>query len=153
MSTRDEYPTTDINQVATTTPTGEDTMGMLAEPNAVMVMDQRPGSEVVASQVYLNPEGLGGYVVIHESVNGEPGAVLGTSAYLPAGESTGVTVTLTRATKDGETLVAVLHNDDGDKTYNAQLDGEVTSTIADGEAIMGQFMIDVDAPTDIQVMF
>ena len=91
--------------------------GMLAEENAVVVMEQKPGNTVLGSMVYLAAPG---FLVIHEDTNGQPGAILGASTLLQAGESSNITVSLSRATQDGERLHAMLHADtDGNGTFSA----------------------------------
>lgn len=89
---------------------------VLAEDNAIMISDQRPGSTLTGT-VYLAAPG---YVVIHEDDGGQPGAVIGKSALLPAGENRDVRVTLTRAAREGEVLRALLHSEmDGNALFSA----------------------------------
>src|SRR3989344_8174153 len=75
------------------------TSGMLGEKNAVIVSEQRPGKRVIVSAVHLASPG---FVVIHDDISGAPGAIIGASALLRAGETTNIMVVLTRAAKDGE---------------------------------------------------
>ncbi len=118
--------------------------GMLAEDNAVMVSDQRPGTTVSGTAVLAAP----GYLVIHADSAGAPGAVLGSSALLRAGENAGVNITLSRATKDGETLHAMLHSDtDGNGAFNASKDMPVQSTL--GGPIHGTFQVSSSASGDV----
>lgn len=128
------------------TPTSapEDTSSaMLAEENAVVVVEQRPGSTATASAVVLASPG---FLVIHEDNNGAPGAILGASTVLSAGESKNVEVTLSRATRDGERLHAMLHSDaDANGTFNASADTPVQSTL--GGPISGWFEVSSSADT------
>ncbi len=108
------------------------TSPMLAEPNAVVVTDQRPG-KVVTGTVYLAAPG---YLVIHD----ESGTVLGSSALLPAGQSNNVKVVLSRASKNDEKLMAMLHSDtDGNGSFDASKDVPVQSKL--GGAIQGSFQV------------
>lgn len=60
----------------------------------------------------------GGYIVIHENEEQQPGAVVGHSDYLDPAAYTNFTVLLDRDTQAGETLYAMLHTDDGNQTYD-----------------------------------
>jgi len=123
------------------------TSGMRAEENAVVVPEQRPGNTVVGSMVYLAALG---YLVIHEDKNGEPGAILGTSALLQAGENTNIPVTLSRASRDGETLHAMLHTDaDANSSFDASIDIPVQSRL--GGPIHGWFEITSSAGENVPV--
>jgi len=121
--------------------------GMRAEENAVVVTEQRPSNTVKVAQVYL---AASGYVVIHEDNNGVAGAIIGSSALLKAGENNSITVSLTRATEDGETLWSMLHTEtNGNTSFEATADIPVESRL--GGPIMGWFLIDADAEENIQV--
>ncbi|MDO8552836.1 MAG: hypothetical protein Q7S01_04945 [bacterium] len=98
----------------------ETTSGMRVEDNAIVVTDQRPGGSITVSSVFLAKPG---FVAIYEDNDGTPGVIIGTSALLPVGESDSVNITLSRASKDGEILRAMLHSDsDGDGSFtNADL--------------------------------
>lgn len=115
----------------------DQTMGMRAEENMVVAMEQRPGASVLISQVYLAAPG---YVVIHE----EGGAILGSSALLSVGQNDNVQVTLNRTSKDGETLTAMLHvESDGNSSFSAAADVPVQSRL--GGPLEGMFLITNDA--------
>lgn len=126
---------------------GDDTSSsMLAEDNAVIVSDQRPGTSVVGTAVLAAP----GFLVIHEDTAGQPGAVLGASALLSAGESRGINIKLSRPMKDGETLHAMLHTDvDQNGTFNASTDTLVQSRL--GGPIHGTFQVSSKANPDAPV--
>jgi hypothetical protein len=116
-----------------------------AEDNAVVVNEQRPGNTVIGSLVYLDSPG---FLVIHEAGDGEPGAILGASAALPAGESTEVVVNLSRASRERETLYAMLHFDtDGNGRFEASKDAPVPSQL--GGPIYGWF--DISSSADVGV--
>lgn len=124
---------------------GTNTSAMLAEENAVIVSEQRPGARVHGLAVLAAP----GYLVIHEDKDGAPGAILGASALLPAGE-TSTEVTLSRAARDGETLHAMLHFEKGSNTtFSAAEDTPVPSSA--GGPISGWFIISKDAPLDLPI--
>jgi len=133
---------------AVTETTNTDTVSdMRVEENAVVTPEQRPGTAVTVAQVYLAAPG---YVVIHEDNNGEAGAILGASALLQAGENNNVSVTLSRTSKDGEKLWAMLHSEkDGDTTFNAQTDTPVESR--SGEPLSGWFEINAEASGSVDI--
>lgn len=141
MSEPEEMPRAETNDTA------ENTAGMRAEENAVVVNEQKPGTAVIGSLVYLASPG---YLVIHEDRNGEPGAILGASALLSAGEHTNVAVTLSRAARDGETLHAMLHAEmGGNAKFSAAEDTPVQSRL--GGPISGWFVISIDATGPVPV--
>jgi hypothetical protein len=120
--------------------------GMRVEDNAVAAFDQKSGETVTVSQVYLAQPG---YVVVHEDAAGSPGAIVGTSALLPAGQSDSVVVQLSRESVEGERLYAMVHleaNNDG--TFSAA-DAPAPSTL--GGPIMGTFMISSEAQSPVDV--
>lgn len=123
------------------------TSAMRAEENMVVVMGQRPGT-TVTGRVHLAAPG---YLVIHENVGGEPGAILGASQLLQAGDTGGVSVVLSRAMREGETLHAMLHSEKGgNSTFSASEDMPVQSVL--GGPISGWFEVSsdtVDAPISI----
>lgn len=81
--------------------------------NSVSVSAQKAGKVATVSATL----GESGYVVIHEETDGKPAKVIGNLSVLPSGSYNNLTVNLTRASKDGENLYAMLHLDDGDGTY------------------------------------
>jgi hypothetical protein len=116
------------------------TSGFRAEENMVVVMEQKPSTEVKASQVVLATPG---FLVIQADANGERGEVLGASSLLQAGETSDFTVALSRASKNGEKLHATLYNDtDGSGSYTSA-DQPVQSVM--GGALSGWFDIANDA--------
>ncbi len=120
--------------------------GMRAEENMVVVMEQKPGNSVHVSTVYLAEPG---YVVIHADNDGAPGAVIGSSSLLKAGENTGITVTITQTTKDGDKLHAMLHSDtDSNGTFSGA-DQPVPSRL--GGPISGWFEISSSAEENMPV--
>ena len=116
-------------------------LGMFAEENGIVITDQKPGQAITAADVLLKAPG---FLVIHESDGSAMGAIIGASAALAAGENMNVSVTLTRAAKDGETLHAMLHADvDGNGTFDASIDTPVESAL--GGPIHASFAVSEDA--------
>lgn len=122
---------------------GSNSLGMRAKDNMVVVMEQKPGTTITASAIYLAKPG---YLVIHD----EGGKILGASSLLPAGESDTVVVRLNLMTKDGEEYQAMLHNElNGNTTFDEKTDLSVESRL--GGPIMGTFVISKDASENIPV--
>lgn len=116
---------------------------MRVEENMVVVLDQKPGDAIVASQIYLAKPG---YLVIHDV----EGKILGSSTLLQVGESNNVQVRLTVTTKDGEMYHAMLHNElNGNTRFDEAVDVPVESRM--GGPIMGMFMISTGAPENTPV--
>ncbi len=131
---------------ATVTITPDSSSAMRAEENMIVMTEQRPGKTIIASQVHLATPG---FVVIHEDADGKPGAILGASALLPAGDSSQVKITVARPTHDGEKLHGMLHSDtDENHTYSVA-DEPVLSR--GGGPIEGWFDISSKARTDTPV--
>jgi hypothetical protein len=121
----------------TTEVTTEETTTVPEEKNLVLVSDYTAGKTATVASVLLeNP----GYVMIHEDVSGKPGAIIGTSALLPAKESLDVVVNLKRASKEGEVLYAMLHTDDGDGKFNET--GDTPLTDSSGNTVMTSFTVE-----------
>lgn len=119
---------------------------MYAEENAVVISEQRPGATVTGMALLKAP----GYIVIHADNAGQPGSILGASALLPEGESSGVKITLSRPSVDGEVLHAMLHFEKGgNTTFTATEDTPVMSAL--GGPISGWFNIAVDAPENVEI--
>lgn len=117
-----------------------------AEENMVVVMEQRPGTTVTGMVHLAAP----GYLVVHADANGAPGAILGASRLLPAGDSSNVQVTLSRAMKEGETHHAMLHFERGENTtFSAAEDTPVPSAL--GGPISGWFEVSNDATVDVPI--
>lgn len=110
---------------------------MVVERNAIYVSEQSPGQSVqVDFATFERP----GFVAIHEVKNEKPGVILGVSVLLNAGEAGNIPlVRLLRAVRDGETLFAMLHLDDGDGKFDPTKDKPAESGI--GGPIMMEFMV------------
>lgn len=121
--------------------TDKTSIGLLLGQNAIYVQDQPPGQTITVIFASLEKDG---FVVIHEGKNARVGAIIGKSNLLPRGEAENLSpIILSRKTSDAETLFAMLHRDNGDKTFNPKEDVPITDS--EGEPFMMQFMIDKDA--------
>ncbi|MEK7281070.1 MAG: hypothetical protein AAB037_01800, partial [Chloroflexota bacterium] len=97
-----------------------DSGGFVIGANAIYVAEQAPSPTLAVVVVRLEKPG---FVVVHEDAAGAPGAILGRSAVLPAGETNNpASIPLSRPTRDGETLYAMLYLDDGDGIFDATKD-------------------------------
>ncbi len=109
-------------------------------PSSVTFEDQdSDGTSVVVASVTLPADG---FVAVHADNNGSPGAVIGHSDLLPAGESTDVKVTLDEAITESTTLWPMAHIDidrDGVYTFMPPDNAiDVPGTTADGSvAVVG----------------
>ncbi len=119
-----------------------DSTGFIVDNNAIYVDDQLPGRSVSIAVVRLEKPG---FVVIHEDNVSKPGKILGTSGALPAGEIKNITpIVLSRMTKDGETLYAMLHLDDGDGVFDSAKDKPALDSLS-GQPVMMIFTASLDA--------
>ena len=111
-----------------------DLSGLIISTSAIYVAEQAPGRSVSVSLVRLEKPG---FVVIHEDAAGAPGKVLGVSGLLPAGEMENLLpITLSRATRDSETIYAMLHFDNGDGTFDATNDNPVPDSVDEAPMMM-----------------
>lgn len=101
----------------------------------IFMDEQNPGKVVIISQVaFLKP----GWVVIHDNVDGKPGAVIG-SKYFEQGKHSGLII-LQKSMVIGKKYFAELHNDDGNsKTFDPAKDTPLKD--AKGMAIMVSFAV------------
>jgi len=106
--------------------------------SSVAVSNQAAASALrIDSAMFAKP----GYVVIHEQKDGKPGPVIGHSNMYKPGTYNDISVTLDRQSILGETLYAMLHDDDGNSEY--VFPGEDTPTVNDAGDV-------VVMPLDIQ---
>lgn len=148
-----------LSPTSTQTPVSTATTEVTADPNtisgivmadssAVYVADQKPGNTVTVSTVFFHEPG---YVMIHKSVNGQPGAIIGVSDYVESSKDM-LEVTVDEALVDGEEYFAMLHKDDGNGVYDdAQTDAPITDP--QGNIIMMNFRADADAEEAPAVVF
>ena len=110
-------------------------------PNAIYIAEQRPGRELVINVVNIAAPG---YVVIHESNDENPGAVIGNSSLIESAESRNIKVALRRAAKDGEELIAMLHTEKGVAGFDPATDLPVLD--AGGNPTHAIFQVSASAP-------
>lgn len=127
--------------------TDSNTSAMRAEENMVVVSEQRPGTTVTGSLIVLAAPG---YLVIHEdNGSGEAGTILGASELISTGKSRNVKVTLSRSSRDGETLHAMLHFEKGGNASFSAEDTPAQSVL--GGPISGWFLVSLEAPLDVPI--
>jgi len=94
---------------------GKEDQAVVQEPvNSVSVPDQAGGTEIYIENVSLEAPG---YVVVHRSEDGKPGAVIGASELLPKGDTANLIISLDEEVVEGDILFAMLHSDDGDGEF------------------------------------
>ena len=75
--------------------------------------------------------GEAGWITVHESLSNAPAAIVGTSAYMPAGTYKDFTIELDEPMLPGFFYITLLHKDNGDQVYvtnddlPARVNGEV----------------------------
>ena len=97
--------------------------------DTLVVPDQAPGDEIFVEKVLLKTDGNGGFVVVHRvTEDGETGDVIGVSRYLEPGVTENLVVDLNEGetVEVDETVVAMLHADDGDGVWNPETDMSLT---------------------------
>ncbi|MBI1888580.1 MAG: hypothetical protein HYS15_01455 [Candidatus Spechtbacteria bacterium] len=115
-------------------PSSSGSTGLIIGANAIYVAEQAPSKTLTVAVVRLEKPG---FVVVHEDVAGAPGGILGASAVLPAGETHNLSaILLSRMTRDGETLYAMLHVDDGDGVFDAGKDKPVLDPVSASPMMM-----------------
>lgn len=115
--------------------------GLRVGNNAIYVPEQPPGSHVTIGFVVLAQPG---FVVIHEDRDDAPGAIVGASSLLMAGETQKIgSIVLSREMQEGEEQYAMLHVDNGDGAFDAATDLPVKDEREN--IIMMQFAVDRDA--------
>ena len=111
--------------------------------NSIVMADQYPGNVAYISSVQL---ANAGWVAIHKDNKGQPGAIIG-YAWADAGVNP-VKVTLTAPMVDGGTYYAMLHSDDGDKKFDANLDLPLKDS--NGNIIMRVFHSSASADKNVK---
>ncbi len=116
--------------------------GLIIGKNAIYVAEQSPSRTVSVAVARLEKSG---FVAIHEDNADKPGKILGVSNVLPAGETKNLTpIALSRVTKDGETLYAMIHPDDGDGVFDPVKDNPAQDSLS-SESVMMIFTVSMDA--------
>ena len=103
--------------------------------SVIVINTQRPGGAVFIRSIVMTEPG---WIAIHDSLNGQPGNILG-AYYFPAGTHTDKIIPLLRAVIDGDPYLAVIHNDDGDRVFDHKMD--LPRTSLDGRLQMEAFEV------------
>lgn len=105
----------------------EDESGLIVSDNAIYISEQTSGDSVSVQIVRLkNP----GFVAVYEDFESKPGKILGVSGLIEAGEKENLPpIILSRPTKGGETIYAILYLDDGDGRFDMVNDEQVIDPI------------------------
>jgi len=139
VMSRDKTEVNDMDVVDIT----DNTNAPVSRTANIIVSDQYPGNVVYISSVTMEKAG---WVVIHKNANGVPGAVIG-SVYVTAGVGP-AKVNLTESIVDGAMYYAMLHEDDGDKVFDANKDDPIKD--ARGNAIMKTFKASIAAGFEVK---
>ena len=121
-------------------PTTDDIAGFRIGPNVIYLADQKPGPKLTVNLVTLAENG---YVVIHETIEGEPGAIIGHTLLLDQGEHSNIEAVLERDSLEGEDLIAMLHEDNGDGEFVPQADQPIKD--ANDNVIFMRFRVSLEA--------
>ncbi len=114
-------------------------LGTIAGGSGIAADDQEFGARAHIAKVVLAGQA---WVAIHEDKDGAPGRILGARRF-PAGEHSGA-VDLLRATAPGSVYYAVIHQDDGDGTFDSAKDAPVRDGA--GNYVMARFTTHSAAP-------
>lgn len=124
--------------------------GLVVGKNSIYVADQAPGRSILVSVVNFEKPG---FVVIHEDDNGVLGKIIGASRLLLSGEAKNLDpISLERETRDGETIYAMIHLDNGDGKFDSTVDKPAIDSEAN-EPVMMIVTISKDAqePSDVSL--
>lgn len=118
--------------------------------DALVVLDQRPGDRVFVNAVNLSKNG---FLIIKKDASGSPGAIVGVSEFLIAGDYSKIDVGTTESMADGLKYYASLYADNGDGIFDPKSDTEVRS--AGGDYVEMDFMVSRDAadPRTVEINF
>lgn len=118
--------------------------------NALYVAEQRPGTTLSISNINI---AVPGYVVIHESVDGEAGAIIGSSELIRETAAENIPVTLNRPVVDEEELIAMLHAEKGGDGFDPTIDLPITDTLGTPMYMIFGVSKDVPNPSATEVIF
>jgi len=111
-----------------------------SEPSITVDEQAVSNDGITVDRLFLdNP----GYVVVHKVVDSKPGTVIGNSALLD-GENINVKVTISDYESETE-LIAMLHYDDGDGSY--EFPGDDAPTTVEGKVILQKFSLLAEGAT------
>ena len=127
----------EVTKTETVTMMVESIPSVVIAPNQIVEQDS-----IVIKAVYLDKPG---YVVIHiVTLDNKPGPVIGRSELLKEGITTNLRIALENYKGRGE-LIAMLHYDDGDGTYN--FPGPDKPVVVDGAIVQSIFKITNTEPS------
>ncbi len=92
---------------------------MAPTDSSFLIPTQQPGMVVLVEFAALN---YPGFIVIQESLNGQPGGILGVSIFLKEGLTEQVQIMLQRPMGLDETFFATAYLDNGDERFNPETD-------------------------------
>jgi len=126
----------------TTQPSVIESAEEVAETKPSITVDELKieNDNIVITRLFLDKPG---YVVIHKVVDGKPGLVIGNSELLD-GVNSNVNIKVSNYEDENE-LIAMLHYDDGDRSY--EFPGDDTPTTADGKVVLQKFTLLETSPT------
>jgi len=93
--------------------------------NNIIVPDQAPGNEIFVEEVLLEAKEAGGFVIFYRiNEDNSEGDMIGNSRYLSPGFTKNFLVPLYKGetAEIGETILAVLHSDNGDSVWDYEKD-------------------------------
>lgn len=133
-------------QVETSTTSQEATSPstLLEGGNAIMVEEQAAGDIAYIDLAVLEEPGF--VVVYAVNADGSQGELVGHSDYYQKGQSEDVPVEIDPAMKTGETYIAILHGDDGDKDFGSGVEDKPLKD-EDGKEVSMKFKVGAAAPT------
>ncbi len=108
-----------------------------AERNAIEAVDQTTGKMVNMTTVELM---IGGFVIIHSDQFDFPADILGSSDYIEPGIYHNFPVSLNEKSVTGDKMIAVLHEDNGDRLFSPADDFSIQDT--DKKIIMSAFTVE-----------
>lgn len=112
------------------------------DPSLMEIKAQAPGNYVFIDSISLKD---GGYIVIRENLNISSSIeIIGNSRSLSSGESKNIFIGLTRSTKNGDRLFAVLYTDNGDEAFYPSID--IPAKDEYGDPIFTEFYVDANVP-------
>lgn len=132
------------------TPTNENSSFAKLASNSIYIAEQRPGKDIIVNIVNIESAG---YVVIHESTDGKPGAIIGQSALIETTTAKNTKIVLKRPVKDGEELIAMLHAEKGGTGFDASTDTPVLDTTGAPLHMIFQVNATAPDPASVEVMF
>lgn len=121
---------TDDTMATSTSSTASSTLAA-----SLTIADQFSTSTVTVDKVVTSAPA---WVVIHEDRGGKPGNILG-AAWVPAGNTEGLTVELLRGATEGQTYYAMIHAEDGITGFDFKTDLPITD--ASGNPVMKTYKV------------